>query len=89
MITEFEAFENLVKSLHDHPTNGDKRYGQVYFTILSEVRPAIAELITGTLFDPFYKDAVHPRTSEIVERYWHFPQDKVRSHFVTDTNFYK
>lgn len=82
MTTEFEAFENLVKSLHDHPTNWDKRHGQVYFKILSEVRPAIAEVITGTMFDPFHKDEIHPSTSEIVERYWHFPQDEVRNDFV-------
>jgi hypothetical protein len=70
MTTQFEAFENLVKSLHDHPTNGGKRYGQVYFKILSEVRPDIAEHITGTMFDPFYKDELHDKIRDKVRTMW-------------------
>jgi hypothetical protein len=42
----------------------------VYFKILSEVRPDIAEHITGTMFDPFYKDELHDKIRDKVRTMW-------------------
>lgn len=46
------------------------RYGQVYFYLLSAARPDIAELVRGTMHDPFYKDIVMPESHKFVESKW-------------------
>ena len=63
-------FEDLVKSLHAHPTNAEQRLGQVYFNVLSKIRPDIAEQIRGTMFDPFQRDVIHPKVSDRVRTLW-------------------
>ena len=69
-ISVYEAFENLVTSLHDHPTNGGQRLGQVYFNVLHDVRPDISEKIRGTMFDPFHMDSIPPKVKDTVRRMW-------------------
>lgn len=83
MISVYEAFENLVTSLHDHPTNGDKRLGQVYFNVLKDVRPDIAEHIRGTMFDPFYKDVIHEKVRDKVRTMW---EEKPEMQVVNDAS---
>jgi hypothetical protein len=46
------------------------RYGQVYFNLLSASRPDIAEIIRGTMLDPFHKDEVKSETHKVVESKW-------------------
>lgn len=35
------------------------RLGQAYFNALCEIYPEVAELVRGTMADPFYADRVH------------------------------
>ena len=46
------------------------RYGQVYFNLLHEHRPDIAEILRGSLMDPFYKEEVKTETHRFVESKW-------------------
>lgn len=69
-ISVYEAFENLVTSLYDHPTNNGKRLGQIYFNVLSEVRPDVSEQIRGTMFDPFHMDIIPSKISDVVRGMW-------------------
>ena len=47
------------------------RYGQMYFNLLEEFRPALAKQLRESLYDPFY--SVHeeiPETHAFVESKW-------------------
>jgi hypothetical protein len=47
------------------------RYGQMYFNLLEEFRPALANQLRESLYDPFY--SVHeeiPETHAFVESKW-------------------
>lgn len=66
----FYGFENRVFSLWEHPAN-TQRLGQVYMNQLHKVRPDIAEKIQGTLFDPFYKEGIHPKVTDMVRSLWY------------------
>lgn len=48
----------------------DWRYGQAYFNILSSVRPELAELIRGSMYDPFHKDEVSQQIHTYVKSKW-------------------
>ena len=73
-ISGFDLFEDLVKSLHAHPTN-KQRLGQVYFNVLSRIKPDVAEQIRGTLFDPCHRDEIHPKVSDRVRTLWYESED--------------
>jgi hypothetical protein len=45
-------------------------FGQAYFNILTSVRPQLAELIRGTIHDPYHKDVVSDQTHEYVKSKW-------------------
>lgn len=70
MSETYKAFEELVKSLHGHPTNREQRLGQVYFNVLLSIRPDIAEKMRGTMFDPFHRDEIHPKVRDFVLTHW-------------------
>lgn len=53
------------------PKPRDLRLGQVYFNMLREVRPDIAEAIRGTLRDPFHKENIPDATEECVVNMWY------------------
>lgn len=69
-ITGFGVFEDLVRSLHKHPTNRNERLGQTYLNVLSKIRPDIADQIRGTLFDPSDRHTIHPKVSDRVRTLW-------------------
>jgi hypothetical protein len=46
------------------------RYGQAYFNVLWNLRPAIANVIRATKYDPFHLNEVHPETHAYIEQLW-------------------
>jgi hypothetical protein len=48
----------------------DLRLGQVYFNLLMLIRPDLAEMLRGSLRDPFYKEHISAETEEIVASKW-------------------
>ena len=46
------------------------RPGQAYFNMLTSARPELAELIRGTIHDPYHKDAVSEQTHQYVKSKW-------------------
>lgn len=47
-----------------------QRYGQLYFNVLHELRPDIANKIRATELDPFYFDDVKLETIQAVIENW-------------------
>ena len=45
------------------------RDGQLFFNLLSGINPRVAELLRGSLIDPFYRD-------EVSDKVWDFVMDK-------------
>ncbi len=48
----------------------DWRSGQAYFNILTSVRPQLAEMIRGTIHDPYHKDSVSEQTHQYIKSKW-------------------
>lgn len=48
----------------------DIRYGQHAFNMLTSANPRVAEIIRGSLSDPFNRDARLPAFWEVVEKNW-------------------
>jgi len=48
----------------------DFRLGQIFFNELCEIRPAIAELLRGSMLDPFYKERITQVVSDFVQDRW-------------------
>jgi hypothetical protein len=71
----YEEFVDRVLSSWEHPAN-KKRLGQVFFNKLHKERPAIAERIRGTMFDPFAYDFIHVKVSETVRDMWYEENNK-------------
>lgn len=47
------------------------RYGQIYFNLLEESKPALANQLRESLYDPFYlTHSEIPETHEFVESKW-------------------
>ena len=46
------------------------RSGQVYFNVLSDIRPDLSEQIRGWNLDPFHMDSVLPNFLEWVAANW-------------------
>jgi hypothetical protein len=46
------------------------RYGQTYFSVLSSVKPALAELIRSTIYDPFHKEEIPKETEKLLRDKW-------------------
>lgn len=47
-----------------------QRFGQLFFNVLHEVRPDIANKIRATDLDPFFDDEVQLETLQEVENSW-------------------
>lgn len=47
-----------------------QRFGQLFFNLLNEVRPDIADKIRATDLDPFFSDEVQLETIEEVKNSW-------------------
>jgi len=46
------------------------RYGQVFFNVLTSVRPDLSEMIRGTVHDPFHHDTVSKQTYDYLASKW-------------------
>lgn len=65
----YQEFIEKVQDLHKK-LNGQWRLGQVYFNVLSNCRPSIAESIRSTIHDPFHKDEISKELENIVQSKW-------------------
>jgi len=71
MINREITYEDfLLKVIKYHASSKDWRYGQTYFNTLSSFRSDIAEMIRGTLHDPFHKKEVSLETENFVRSKW-------------------
>lgn len=68
----YEEFLRFVAGEYTQLSTEDAsiRYGQVYFNMLWEFRPNIANKIRATKFDPFHKHEVSPETHLFVGDEW-------------------
>jgi hypothetical protein len=67
----YDEFLNRVYNLHEtQPIKGDLRLGQIYFNLLCEVRPTLAEEIRGSMLDPFFKERITKVVSDFVRERW-------------------
>jgi hypothetical protein len=71
----YEEFVDRVYASWEHPAN-KKRLGQVFFNKLDKERPAVAERIRGTMFDPFHHDYIHIKVAEVVKTLWYEENNK-------------
>ena len=68
-------FVDRVHASYEHPAN-KQRLGQLFFNKLHDERPAIAERIRGTMFDPFAYDFIHVKIGEVVREMWYEENNK-------------
>lgn len=64
----YEEFLALVEKYEK--AVADWRYGQAYFNVLTSAKPELAELIRGTIYDPFHKDSVSEQTHQYIKSKW-------------------
>lgn len=68
-----DTFEKFVVAVDHYMTTANSlewRAGQYAFNLLWKVRPDITELLRGSDFDPFHKDANLPAFYSFVMRHW-------------------
>lgn len=64
----YQEFEELVHrqfEQYEKESPGYLRIGQVYFNLLFDIRPDIAEYMRGSIIDPFFKH----RITEVVRTF--------------------
>jgi hypothetical protein len=61
---------NFEHHLNSTAPNKRLRAGQVFFNLLAERRPDVADSIRGSEFDPFYHEDVSDETMQKVELLW-------------------
>lgn len=67
----YDAFtERLNRLWENEIVQISQRFGQLFFNLLNEVRPDIADKIRATDLDPFFSDEVQLETIEFVKNYW-------------------
>jgi len=67
----YDEFHHKVVMVHaSQPVKDDLRLGQIYFNMLCEVRPVIAEEIRGSMLDPFFKERITQVVSNFVRELW-------------------
>jgi hypothetical protein len=63
--------EFLAKVLANHEKLGNEwRYGQTFFNTMSAHRPDIAEMLRGSLHDPFHKEVISQDTHNFISVRW-------------------
>lgn len=65
----YGEFMNEVSAKHAR-LNGEQRLGQVYFNLLYEMRPDIANNLRGAIIDPFYKERITQVVHDFVIARW-------------------
>jgi hypothetical protein len=63
----FEDFEAIAEKMFIGST---LRYGQLWFNLLVELKPDVADKIRGTIHDPFHHENVPEKTSRIAATLW-------------------
>jgi hypothetical protein len=66
--TEFLASVSIQYEFQDPPN--EMRYGQMYMNAMKDVNPRVADILWGSVNDPFYRDNVPPHVHELVEKMW-------------------
>ena len=74
----FDFYEKFHKCLNEYDPNHISyreevvvwRDGQLFFNLLSGVNPRVAELLRGSLIDPFYRDKVSDKVWDFVIDKW-------------------
>jgi hypothetical protein len=69
----YQEFEKLVNEQFDRyekTSPGDWRIGQVYFNMLFDIRPDIAEEMRGSIVDPFFKRRITEVVRDFVIERW-------------------
>lgn len=70
-MTYHEFLSDVLKAYDKQKKGGgDLRLGQMYFNALVQVRPDIAEVLRGSMLDPFFKDRVAAVVSDFVLERW-------------------
>jgi hypothetical protein len=64
----YEEFLKLVDRYHKSLPNF--KYGQMYFNILTSVKPMLADTLKGSIHDPSLKDQVSENTHKLVSSKW-------------------
>lgn len=69
-MTYEEFYDEVYKCYMAQEASMDYRLGQIYFNMLCEVRPKIAEEIRGSMLDPFFKHRITQVVSDFVRERW-------------------
>lgn len=71
MNTDYTTFRMEVQEAWEkQPKPKQLRLGQLYFNMLCEIKPDIAEKLRGSLRDPFYKEHIADATEQMVSEMW-------------------
>ena len=75
-------FNDFYEAFHKHLSEYDRthrnynaelviwRQGQLFFNLLSGVNPRVAELLRGSIIDPFYRNKVSDKVWDFVMDNW-------------------
>lgn len=71
----YEAFHRCLSECDPNHRNYKKdvvvwRQGQLFFNLLAGTNPRVAELLRGSLIDPFYRDKVSDKVWDLVINKW-------------------
>lgn len=67
----YDEFHSRVVLAHEtQQFKGELRLGQIYFNLLREIKPSIAEELRGSMLDPFFKERITQVTSDFVRERW-------------------
>lgn len=69
-MTYDEFYDEVYKCYMAQEASMDFRLGQIYFNMLCEVRPKIAEELRGSMLDPFFKHRITQVVSDFVRERW-------------------
>ena len=65
-----EFLHGVLQDYHYQPVKDEFRLGQIFFNKLCVVRGDIAEVLRGTMLDPFFKQRIANVVSDFVRERW-------------------
>jgi hypothetical protein len=65
------TYQDFLIKVHSFASANNWKIGQAYFNLLSNYRPEIAEMLRGTLHDPFHRDYISHETEALVKSNWY------------------
>jgi hypothetical protein len=70
-VDSYEEFlHGVLQDYHYQPVKDEFRLGQIFFNKLCVVRPDIAEVLRGSMLDPFFKQRIANVVSDFVRDRW-------------------